>query len=348
MFGFIFNQYHGYLEGVCRGMKNELLTATDYSNLTSCKTLEDLKLNLEETCYSSFLNNDSDQIVVAKLEEGLKNKLVQDFQYLQKQATGQLSQFLDFMTHSYMIDNVMLLITGTFYKRPISELIPKCHPLGSFKELKAIHVASTPAELYNAILIDTPLAPYFKSCINEQDLDEMHIEVLRNTVYKSYLEEFVKFCKSIGGETKNEMCDILGFEADRRAFMITINSMGTELTKDDRENLYPTCGKLNSMGLKALANAEEFSQVADVANYYPDYKFCFDNSGIDVGHKPLEDRFFEYEVKLHLHSFMKQFHFGLFYSLLKLREQEYRNIVWIAECIAQQYKIKIDNYIAII
>lgn len=30
------------------------------------------------------------------------------------------------------------------------------------------------------------------------------------------------------------MCKILAFEADRRAFNITINSFGTDLTKDDR------------------------------------------------------------------------------------------------------------------
>ena len=59
---------------------------------------------------------------------------------------------------------------------------------------------STPAELYNAVLVDTPLAPFFESCINEQveellsrqfvqlfasqDLDEMNIEIIRNTLYK--------------------------------------------------------------------------------------------------------------------------------------------------------------------
>lgn len=56
-----------------------------------------------------------------------------------------------------MIDNIILLITGTLHQRPISELINKCHPLGSFEQMEAIHIASTPAELYNAVLVDTPL-----------------------------------------------------------------------------------------------------------------------------------------------------------------------------------------------
>lgn len=68
--------------------------------------------------------------------------------------------FVALHSYSYMIDNIILLITGTLHHRPISELIPKCHPLGSFEQMEAIHVAATPAELYNAVLVDTPLGMY--------------------------------------------------------------------------------------------------------------------------------------------------------------------------------------------
>ena len=59
-----------------------------------------------------------------------------------------------------MIDNIILLITGTLHQRAISELIPKCHPLGSFEQMEAIHIASTSAELYNAVLVDTPIGKH--------------------------------------------------------------------------------------------------------------------------------------------------------------------------------------------
>lgn len=168
-----------------------------------------MKLHLQGTDYGQFLANEPSPLSVSTIDDKLREKLVIEFQHLRNHAVEPLSTFLDFITYSYMIDNIILLITGTLHQRPINELIPKCHPLGSFEQMEAIHVAATPAELYNAVLVDTPLAPFFVDCISEQDLDEMNIEIIRNTLYKAYLEAFYEFCKGIGGTTADVMCEIL-------------------------------------------------------------------------------------------------------------------------------------------
>ena len=49
-------------------------------------------------------------------------------------------------------------------------------------------------------------------CVPAEDLDEMNIEILRNTLYKAYLDDFSNFCRKLGGATAEIMNDILSFE----------------------------------------------------------------------------------------------------------------------------------------
>ncbi|KAI3378851.1 hypothetical protein SNEBB_007917 [Seison nebaliae] len=307
-----FNTDHGYLEGLLRGFRSGILTTNDYLNLTSCNSLDDLKSVLQAKDYGQFLANESSVLTVALIDERLRDKLVIEFQHIRSQAVSPLSKFLDYITYGYMIDNIILLITGTLHHRSLNELLNKCHPLGSFEQMKAIQVASTSAELYNAIIVDTPLAPYFQDCVSEHDLDELNVEVIRNTLYRAYLEDFHAFCKSLGGSTANVMCELLAFEADRRAFLLTINSFGTELTKDDRSKLYPKCGKLHPEGLAKLANADDYEQVHRIAEMYDDYRKIFDEADTGLtghsGERSVEDRFFEKELCQIERAGMSEYH----------------------------------------
>ena len=42
---------------------------------------------------------------------------------------------------------------------------------------------------------------------------------------------------------------------------------------------------------------DQLLQVRQVAEYYSEYKQCFEGAGTNPGEKTLEDKFFEYEVK---------------------------------------------------
>lgn len=59
-----------------------------------------------------------------------------------------------------MIDNVILLITGTLHERDTHELLERCHPLGWFETMPALCVATNVEELYQTVLVETPLGTF--------------------------------------------------------------------------------------------------------------------------------------------------------------------------------------------
>ena len=84
--------------------------------------------------------------------------------------------------------------------------------------MEALCVATTVEELYNSVVVETPLAEYFKDCLSASDLDDLNIEIIRNSLYKAYLEDFHRFTQSLGGTTATAMGEIVAWVLVRYRF----------------------------------------------------------------------------------------------------------------------------------
>merc|ERR1719361_1699432 len=82
---------------------------------------------------------------------------------------------------------------------------------------------------------------------------------MKATLKKAWLEDFYKFCMSIGGTTAQVMGEILSQEADYRVLLVTLNALNTNLSVEskltERNALYPNFGYLYPEGSMMLRKA---------------------------------------------------------------------------------------------
>jgi len=95
---------------------------------------------MEDTDYGSdlFLAQEGQEFEVQALRMTMKEKLMNEFQFLISNSTYPLNHFLTMMLHRYQIDNVVFVIEGLKSQRSIEDLMRTADPLGRFPELKNI------------------------------------------------------------------------------------------------------------------------------------------------------------------------------------------------------------------
>jgi len=361
-----FNIHHGFVEALIRGMRCSFLGDADYHHITQCENLEDVKLNLSETDYATTVA-DMTVLTPSDLQAAAIKKLVTEFKYIRTQAVDPLSTFLDFITYEYMLENIMLLLKGALSGRDINELLAQCHPLGMFKEstMRSIPTfepnAKGFADLYQTVLVDTPVGPYFAMFLQEHSnslggevrnvIEEVEIEIIKSSLMKYWMEDFAQYCNKLGGETAEIMGELLKTRADTNAINITLNSFGTPLNEpamrsSDRKRLYPAVGHLYPMGTSMLSDVSSEEELGRVLQIFPQYSAIW-NIHANSPDKSIDDAFYERDVQALELAFESQMHFASFYAYVKLKEQEIRNLVWITECILQAQKDEISKYVPV-
>ncbi|CAI5730823.1 unnamed protein product [Peronospora destructor] len=238
--------------------------------------------------------------------------------------------------YEYMIDNVILLLKRALNGRDVNELTGQLHPLGQFDEsiMRSICTFESNAkgysDLYETVLIDTPIGTYFSKFLEESAggdrmdgtsdvrnvLEEMQMELIKNSMLKLWLEDFYNFCQKIGGDTAVIMGEILKARADRIAINITLNSFGTPLNEpamriSDRKPLYPSIGSLYPDATALLAEAGDESALGSALDSIPVYRKIWEVHQSDgVGSKSIDDAFYERDVQMAELAFQSQTHFG--------------------------------------
>eukprot|EP00920_Eleutheroschizon_duboscqi_P030140 GHVT01073086.1.p1 GENE.GHVT01073086.1~~GHVT01073086.1.p1 ORF type:complete len:452 (+),score=105.35 GHVT01073086.1:87-1358(+) len=212
---------------------------------------------------------------------------------------------------------------------------------------------------------------------------EADMDLMRTALKKAWLEDFHLFVHEVGGTTQEVMDHILKCEADFRVLAVTMNSINTSLGQisrlQDRNELYPSFGYLYPEGTDRLRKAWNEATVRSALEPFPKYASLYEQCksfylregdaellptatsssasassssssaarGDEMKFKSLEDLLYAETVAVCERAFDQQFHYGIYYAWIKLKEQEIRNIVWIADMILMKRPEHVDQIVQI-
>merc|ERR1719276_844884 len=188
---------------------------------------------------------------------------------------------------------------------------------------------------------------------------------MKASLKKAWLEDFYRFTQGCGGTTAEVMGHMLMVEADFRVLLVTLNALNTSMSASEanlqeRNSLWPSFGYLYPEGTKELRKAWNESTVRAALEPYAKYLSLFDQvkqfyesesaegaapKSVQAGFQSIEDLIYAENVHMYEMAFEQQYHFGVFYAWVKLREQEIRNIRWIANMVILNTKEHIDDTI---
>ena len=352
-----FNVDDGYSEALLRGFRKSILGEQQYTALRNTTNLKDFKSVLIDTDYSDYVKDYAENDTSA-LKMLLKKKLADEIDQVQSVAGPDLDKFIEMIRHKYMIDNVINIIEGIKNKTDKNVIESRNEPLGYLKEISGLLKLEYKKieDLYEDVLIDTEVGVYFSKFLEEvlassdnknvatinNYLQALKPEEIKNYLKKIWLEYFYHFCKTLNPTTSEIMEKLLKYEADCQTIQIVYNSLAynNQFQEQERKKVIPYFGFLYPETTTQLIKCNSLEQLKQILQPFPDYYELVreipdpkkvDEFGLQSGLKTLDDLMFKESMKRYSIAFEQQFHFACFYAYIKIKEQEIKNIMLLAD-----------------
>ena len=349
----------GYSEALFRCFRKSILGEQQYTALRNSGSLKDFKSVLIDTDYSDYVKEYTETDTSA-LKMLLKKKLADEIDQVQSVAGPELDKFIEMIRHKYMIDNVINIIEGIKNKTDKNVIESRNEPLGYLKEISGLLKLDYKKieDLYEDVLIDTEVGVYFSKFLEEvlamsdsknvatinNYLQSLKPEEIKNYLKKIWLEYFYHFCKTLNPTTSEIMEDLLKYEADCQTIQIVYNSLAynNQFQEEERKKVIPYFGFLYPETTTQLIKCNSLENLRQILQPFPDYYELvreipdpkkLDEFGLQSGLKTLDDLMFKESMKRYSIAFEQQFHFACFYAYIKIKEQEIKNIMLLADMI---------------
>eukprot|EP00477_Mikrocytos_mackini_P001188 GAHX01001271.1.p1 GENE.GAHX01001271.1~~GAHX01001271.1.p1 ORF type:complete len:437 (-),score=82.47 GAHX01001271.1:82-1350(-) len=380
--------YDAYSEAFLKTKSPDFINSTLYSSLVQSANLQDLKICLSESIYGDKLAELVDTVTASNLSNILHSQLTEEFFELKECSSDGLKNFFTFIQKEKMIKNMIYILRSIIKAKKrnslssaddastvsvdlshsseelvnLKKILHNCNFLGIFKQIRAVLTIDNKAnleDLYNTILIESPISDYFSRLLNTLEegllfpnimnahtsplynlLVNNNIDILETALYKYWIEDFYSFCcNHLNSETKNDMKLILETIANHKNVCLLYNSLETNLSINERnriksrKELFINIGDFEEYGTDRFDDVTEESDLKKSLEDLVEYnKYIQESMDKEIDLEEVLEKIEEKKYKL---LFWSSSSYAPFYCWVKMKEQEIKNIKFIANCIEQ-------------
>lgn len=315
---------YGYIISEINGKKEDILREEDYNALKRCDSLEEMAVKL-----SRAYPNLSEGTVHTKPE--FKKKLLEtlraDFDHYNDNEEGDLRLILDYYMEFHKIQNFFYLLQCKQQDPSLERGFEKIE-IGDFSALRTIKFSKDMDDVQRYCMENSFLRKFEGKVRFERGFGDNNFQVLQTLFFKFHIEDTYGRLS----DDMEHMREILRLEGDRQIIEITVNTLGSlEVFGKRRVDLFPRVCSMDLKTRELLSQVETYEDMKAVLS--TKYEFDTDISSVLIRNELLKN----YE------SFSLYGDISCVYSYFKIKEQEIKNILWIAECIVQNRRSAMDH-----
>ncbi|KCZ80508.1 hypothetical protein H312_02108, partial [Anncaliia algerae PRA339] len=325
----------------------------NYIELTECENIEDIcaKLVMKYPTLKYLTN-----YTKTELKEKLYGDLLEEF-YLSK-ISPSLKIVSDFIREQYFINSFFYLLSCKEFDPELHNSFGNVDAVSYFIELDTLKFCVNMEEVYNYCVKNTFLKDYYNECVFNFNFRENDFSFLNYQFNKLHLkkyfyyqstideenkkQELVKVDRSISFDKKspkeNNFSTLLKLEGDRLNIGLALSLIDSE--SKDKKDIFTEISNIPQHFQQKIIESTTFEEIRNILSkmHHFSKEFSSQEISLDIAMKKVE-----------LNTFMKSFYLfndiSVYYSYLKLKEQEIQNILYLAESILSDKKERIKEII---
>lgn len=315
---------YGYIISEINGKREEMLREEDYNALKRCDSLEEMAIKLSRRYHGL-----SEGIAYTKpeLKKRLLETLKADFDHYHDVEDKGIRTILNYYMDFHKIQNFFYLLQCKLQDPSLERSFDKIE-IGDFSALRTIKFSNDMDDVQRYCMENSFLKKFEQRVRFKKEFAANNFQVLQTLFFKFHIEEAYRSLN----DDMDHMREILRLEGDRQIIEVAANTLGSkEVVGCKRMELFPDVHSMDLRTRELLSHVEGLEDMKAILSTRYDFDTDISNALIRA------------ELGKYRESFSMYGDLSCVYSYFRMKEQEIKNILWIAECIIQNRRDAMDH-----